>query len=588
MMTRDRAGSPERHATRRVASIGLLAAALMTACTATPAAAPAGTPSDAPAAAAAATAAAATAAPATAAPATANAAPSVCPSIHGGVCLGPLEAGTYTTRAFKTPLTYTVPDGWANYEDLLGNFLLVPPSGSLEGVDAGTSDYIGVYDGVAPASGDCQERRQDDVALTPEAMAAWYASHPGLAVEGPKAVTIGGLDGVVLDLTIAEGDTGVCRVPDFDGPFVPVLIGAGPAELAHALIEGLIMRLYLVSAPTGEVIAIEIDDLPGGDTMESMTQVVEDMQFGTVTPSASPIDHGSGTGPWILYQFYDVAQAAPDLGLIRPDGTDNHRLPGGPGNRWHPDWSPDGMQIAYDWATPADVAEIAIVGLDGSGERSLLECVDPCFGNGGPAWSPDGRSIGFDGAEGPTPEHAGDLCYLAILNLDSGEARRFLEHEGCSYADSYLRFSPDGERVVFQRQGPAGLAIFTASIDGQEELQLTEWGLGVRPDWSPDGEWIVFMSVEPETNPGRAISLHRVRPDGTDLEHLTNPTGTIIDLYPRWLPDSSGIIFSRCPEVEAASCETRTISPDGSDDRLLLAPFTRHAVHVMWQPSTED
>ena len=217
-------------------------------------------------------------------PAAPTAAPSKCPSIHGGVCLGPLEAGTYTTRAFKTPLTYTVPEGWANYEDLPGNFLLIPPSSSNEGVDAGTSDYIGVYHGVAPPSGDCQERRETGVALTPEAMAAWYAGHPGLDVEGPKPVTIGGLDCVVLDLTIAEGDDGVCRVPDFDGRLVPVLMGAGPADLVHALIEGLVMRLYLLSAPTGEVIAIEIDDLPGGDTMESMVDVVNDMQFGTDAP----------------------------------------------------------------------------------------------------------------------------------------------------------------------------------------------------------------------------------------------------------------------------------------------------------------
>ncbi len=112
-------------------------------------------------------------------------------------------------------------------------------------------------------------------------MGAWYASHPGLAVEGPEPVTIGGLDGVVLDLAMAEGEIGVCRFPDFDGLAVPVLIGAGPAELLHALVEeGEVMRLYLLTAPTGEVIAIEIDDLPGGDTMESMAQVVEGMQFG--------------------------------------------------------------------------------------------------------------------------------------------------------------------------------------------------------------------------------------------------------------------------------------------------------------------
>lgn len=247
-----------------MARVGLFAAALMAACTAAPPAAPTGTQSE---------------APATAAPATATAAPSVCPSVHGGVCLGPLAAGTYTTRAFKTPLTYTVPDGWANYEDLPGNFLLIPPSGSNEGVDAGTSDYIGVYHGVAPLSGECEERPEPSVARTPDAMGAWYASHPGLVVEGPEPVAIGGLNGVVLDLAVAEGDTGLCDIPGL-GEFVPILIGVGPASLTHVLNESFTMRLYLLSAPTGEVIAIEIDDVPGGDTMESMTQVVEGMQFG--------------------------------------------------------------------------------------------------------------------------------------------------------------------------------------------------------------------------------------------------------------------------------------------------------------------
>ncbi|MCV0402639.1 MAG: hypothetical protein K5924_02895 [Chloroflexi bacterium] len=70
-----------------------------------------------------------------------------------------MDAGTYTTVAFGTELTYTVPDGWNNQEDLPGNFLVIPPTAAAEEVDAGTADYIGVYDGVAAASGDCEARR---------------------------------------------------------------------------------------------------------------------------------------------------------------------------------------------------------------------------------------------------------------------------------------------------------------------------------------------------------------------------------------------------------------------------------------------
>jgi Tol biopolymer transport system component len=288
--------------------------------------------------------------------------------------------------------------------------------------------------------------------------------------------------------------------------------------------------------------------------------------------------------PWIAYQA--LFDGAVDLGLVHADGSADHRLPGGPGNRWHPDWSPDGTQMAYDWNLPDDVSEIAVVNVDGSDDHVLLHCVDSCLGNGGPAWSPDGMSIAFDGAEGPTEEHAGDLCYLAILTLDSGAVNRFIEQPDCAFGDSYLRFSPDGQRVVFQREGPEGMALFTATLDGQEQQQLTDWGFGARPDWSPDGKWIVFMSTSEDGRDSElVVTLHRIRPDGTGLEALTGATGEPVrDVYPRYLPDGSGVLFNRCSSM-GADCETRLIDVDGAHDRLLLEAMGRFEVHVVWQPT---
>ena len=81
-----------------------------------------------------------------------------CPNDEGGACLGALQAGSYETTVFGPAITYRVPDGWANYEDTPGNFLLVPPGDDLEGVNAETSDYIGVYTAVAPTRSSCSER----------------------------------------------------------------------------------------------------------------------------------------------------------------------------------------------------------------------------------------------------------------------------------------------------------------------------------------------------------------------------------------------------------------------------------------------
>jgi hypothetical protein len=47
-----------------------------------------------------------------------------CPFVDGGTCLEAIDAGTYTTTTFQPSITYTVPDGWLNREDLPGNFLL--------------------------------------------------------------------------------------------------------------------------------------------------------------------------------------------------------------------------------------------------------------------------------------------------------------------------------------------------------------------------------------------------------------------------------------------------------------------------------
>src|SRR5580765_9003049 len=66
-----------------------------------------------------------------------------CPNPNGGACLGPMAAGQHTTTRFQPQLTYTVPSGWSNLEDYVGNYLLVPPGVTLAGLQAETSDFIG-------------------------------------------------------------------------------------------------------------------------------------------------------------------------------------------------------------------------------------------------------------------------------------------------------------------------------------------------------------------------------------------------------------------------------------------------------------
>lgn len=306
--------------------------------------------------------------------------------------------------------------------------------------------------------------------------------------------------------------------------------------------------------------------------------------------TSSTLESIDNDGAWFAFQ--GLFPTGTDLGLMGLDGADLHRILGGPGNRWHPDWSPDGTTLAYDYTLPNGTGEIWMVRVDGSLERAVTNCVDSCLGHGSPAWSPDGQSIGFDAADDATDEFPQGLCYVGMVEVATGEILRILEFPGCQSDDfdglietTSMRFSPDGSRIVLQGMGPDNqTAIFTATVEGQDLRQLTEWGFGARPDWSPDGEWIVFQSVQPETHREQAISIHAMRPDGSGIRQLTFPTGTVKDLYPRYAPDGSAIFFSRCPAFEAPDCEARALTPDGAEDVLLTAIVGYHAVHVILRP----
>jgi hypothetical protein len=197
---------------------------------------------------------------------------------RGGSCLGELMAGTYTTTSFMPSITYTAPDGWANWEDLPG-FLLLPPGESLEGVDADTSDFIGIYHGVAAAAKDCKEKPETGVGRSAKTLAAWFISHAGLKTTEPQPVEVGGLKGLMLDLTLVPNWTGTCPFAPGE-PLVPLIIGIDAAAGVHHVIKTrYATRLYLLDTGDSNIV-IEIVDHEGGADVADYTSVVDTILFG--------------------------------------------------------------------------------------------------------------------------------------------------------------------------------------------------------------------------------------------------------------------------------------------------------------------
>jgi Tol biopolymer transport system component len=83
---------------------------------------------------------------------------------------------------------------------------------------------------------------------------------------------------------------------------------------------------------------------------------------------------------------------------MNADGSDVHtvlacRQPACFGDE-SPSWSPHGDEIAFVWGHDPHY-RIDAVAPDGSGHRTIYDCVSPCLGLVGPSWSPDGTKVVF-------------------------------------------------------------------------------------------------------------------------------------------------------------------------------------------------
>jgi hypothetical protein len=165
-----------------------------------------------------------------------------CVNDGGGSCLGDLAAGSYRTRDFQPTVHYTVPAGWTNSQDLTGN-LLFQPAGEDE-------RFVGIYRNVTVPDG-CVERAAPGIGTSVERIAAWLQGHPGLDAGPAEPVTVGGIAGLRIDVSLSAAWRGTC--PYSTGrPIVPILFGAGPSAFHHTLLPGFHERLYLLGLPDGD------------------------------------------------------------------------------------------------------------------------------------------------------------------------------------------------------------------------------------------------------------------------------------------------------------------------------------------------
>ena len=208
-----------------------------------------------------------------------------------GTPVAALAAGTQSAPSFFPPLTFTAPDGWLTEPAAVGLLALVPDtSENRERIQDGAPavTFLNVLPNIGAAAEDCAEAAASGVGPAASDIVGALATRPGLSTSGPVSVTIGGLSGQQIDVSIASDWTGTCSG---GGPFVPLVYspgfiswGAEPGEQFRIIVldvAGLPSGMYA----TVMIVIYSAEAAAWNDHLSASTAVVETFEFDTSPPA---------------------------------------------------------------------------------------------------------------------------------------------------------------------------------------------------------------------------------------------------------------------------------------------------------------
>ncbi len=174
-----------------------------------------------------------------------------------------------------------------------------------------------------------------------------------------------------------------------------------------------------------------------------------------------------------------------------------------------PAWSPDGTRLAYVSTEPNGYYNIYVMELKNGKKGSVSALTsDHRFGRDrlyfgdhdlhiSPTWSPDGREIIFVSNRG-IPLGSGAIWRAPVVADVMNSSRAQMIHKEETLYRTRPHWSRDGKRIVYSSHlGHQYSNLFVLPAAGGEPYKLTfgEYD-SFHPRWSPDGEWIAYVSNE--------------------------------------------------------------------------------------------
>jgi Tol biopolymer transport system component len=245
-----------------------------------------------------------------------------------------------------------------------------------------------------------------------------------------------------------------------------------------------------------------------------------------------------------------------------------------PGREGSPSFSPDGNQVAFEWAKAGhdDNSDIYIKQI---GVEDSFQLTDDPARDVNPAWSPDGRSIAFGRYLSPTriayivkPQRGG--TERTIAEFDVSEAVNLFFTADCAWTRDSKSLVVVGKNLA---QEPG--ALFLVSLETLEKRKLTDppsGSIDFGPAVSPDGLALVFSRVSPSFSRCDLFLLklsENLTPQG-EPEKLTFDNR--INHSPAWFADQREIVFlaSTTTWIDSQSLWKLATSKSVQPERLAL------------------
>jgi|RhiMethySRZTD1v2_1073278.scaffolds.fasta_scaffold268124_2 Tol biopolymer transport system component len=244
--------------------------------------------------------------------------------------------------------------------------------------------------------------------------------------------------------------------------------------------------------------------------------------------------------------------------------------------------SPDGerivMMASEPWQNGAmPNLQLFLMNTDGSQLEEIAVCPDDgCQGTITVSWSPDGRTLLFPGKGNG----------IWALDLETRQSRRLSGGD----LDTNPVFSPEGDRIAFERTEPAldpSAQIWLMNADGTGTRPLTDEESvheASQPAWSPDGSTVAYVEGG---EPGGTAGLVVIGADGSSTRQLTTCVFGSCDRFPSfpvWSQDG-GTIAVLLQHPRLASTDLALVDTTSGDLRV-VREFPFSASSLSWQTAS--